>query len=309
MATRTLETRRDRITTILVLPLMSCGARLPIYVLIIGAFFPEQVFKIFGVFSVTNKALLLFGIYVIGIVLAIIWAKVFRATLLKGEATPFVMELPPYRMPTIKGLAIHMWERTWLYIKKAGTIILAIVIVLWAMAYWPKLNEEKRAVFKQQRAVVQAEQQAGAEQIAERLAKIDAAEHKAKLEHSAIGRVGKTIAPVFKPCGFDWKISTSLIGALAAKEVFIGQMGVIYSVGEQADEQSEPLQEKLRKHYTPLVGFCIMLFCLVSMPCMVTVAVTIREAGWRWAILQVAYLTVMAWALTTIVYQVGSRFV
>ena len=309
MATRTLETRRDRITTILVLPLMSCGARLPIYVLIIGAFFPEQVFKIFGVFSVTNKALLLFGIYVIGIVLAVIWAKVFRATLLKGEATPFVMELPPYRMPTLKGLAIHMWERTWLYVKKAGTIILAIVIVLWAMAYWPKLGEGQRAVFEQQRAVVQAEQQAGAEQIAERLAEIDAAEHKAKLEHSAIGRVGKTIAPVFKPCGFDWKISTALIGALAAKEVFIGQMGVIYSVGEQADEQSEPLQEKLRKHYTPLVGFCIMLFCLVSMPCMVTVAVTIREAGWRWAILQVAYLTAMAWALTTIVYQVGSRLV
>ncbi|MDY7011284.1 MAG: ferrous iron transport protein B [Planctomycetota bacterium] len=309
MATRTLETRRDRITTILVLPLMSCGARLPIYVLILGAFFPERVFNLFGVFDVTNQALWLFGIYVIGIVLAIIWAKVFRETLLKGEATPFVMELPPYRMPTLKGLATHMWERTWMYIKKAGTIILAIVIVLWALASWPKLNEQEQAVFARQRAVVQAGAHAGAEQTAELLKKIDAAEHEAELEHSAIGRIGKTIAPALAPCGFDWKISTALLGAFAAKEVFVGQMGVIYSVGEEADEQSEPLREKLQKHYTPLVGFCIMLFCLVSMPCMVTVAVTVREAGWRWAILQVTYLTVMAWVLTTIVYQVGSRLV
>ena len=309
MATRTLETRRDRITTILVLPLMSCGARMPIYVLILGAFFPERVFKVLGIYNVTNQALWLFAIYAIGIALAIVCAKIFRATLLKGEATPFVMELPPYRMPTIKGLAIHMWERTWLYIKKAGTIILAIVVVLWALAYWPKLGEEKLGVFEQQRAVVQADAHADKEQTAERLEEIDNAEHEAKLEHSAIGRVGKTIAPVFRPCGFDWKISTATIGAFAAKEVFVGQMGVIYSVGEEADEESEPLREKLAAKYTPLIGFCIMLFSLISMPCMVTVAVTVREAGWRWALLQVGYLTVLAWVLTTIVYQVGSRLV
>ncbi len=310
MATRTLETRRDRITTILVLPLMSCGARLPIYVLILGAFFPKRVFfKILGIYDVTNQALWLFAIYAIGIALAILCAKIFRATLLKGEATPFVMELPPYRMPTIKGLAIHMWERTWLYIKKAGTIILAIVVVLWALASWPKLNEQERAVFAQQRAAVQADAQPDKEQTAELLAEIDAAEHEAELEHSAIGRVGKTVAPVFKPCGFDWKISTATIGAFAAKEVFVGQMGVLYSVGEDADEESEQLRRKLADKYSPLVGFCIMLFCLISMPCMVTVAVTVREAGWRWALLQVTYLTALAWVLTMIVYQVGSRLV
>jgi ferrous iron transport protein B len=308
MATRTLETRRDRITTILVLPLMSCGARLPIYVLILGAFFPGWViFTVLGIYDVTNQALWLFLIYMIGIALAVVCAKIFRATLLKGEATPFVMELPPYRMPTIKGLAIHMWERTWLYIKKAGTIILAIVVVLWALAYWPKMGEEKHAVFEQQRIAVQAEKQADAEQTADRIAEIDAAEHEAELEHSAIGRAGKAIAPVFKPCGFDWKISTATIGAFAAKEVFVGQMGVLYSVGEDVDEESDDLREKLAAKYTPLIGFCIMLFSLISMPCMVTVAVTVREAGWRWALLQVTYLTVLAWVLTTIVYQVGSR--
>ncbi len=310
MATRTLETRRDRLTTILVLPLMSCGARLPIYVLILGAFFPINiVLWLFGIFPVTNHALWLFLIYMIGIALAIICAKIFRGTLLKGEATPFVMELPPYRMPTIKGLAIHMWERTWLYIKKAGTIILAIVVVLWALAYWPKLGDEKRAVFEQQRTVVQAEQQADATQISDRITKIDAAEREAELEHSAIGRAGKTIAPVFKPCGFDWKISTAAIAAFAAKEVFVGQMGVLYSVGDDVDEESVDLREKLAAKYTPLIGFCIMLFCLISMPCMVTLAVTVREAGWQWAMLQVTYLTVLAWVLTTIVYQVGSRLV
>ncbi len=310
MATRTLETRRDRLTTILVLPLMSCGARLPIYVLILGAFFPvNTVLRLFGILPVTNHALWLFLIYIIGIALAIICAKIFRATLLKGEATPFVMELPPYRMPTLKGLAIHMWERTWLYIKKAGTIILAIVVVLWALAYWPKLGEEKLVVFEQRRAAVQADAHPDKEQTAELLAEIDAAEHEAKLEHSAIGRAGKTIAPVFKPCGFDWKISTATIGAFAAKEVFVGQMGVLYSVGDDVDEESVDLREKLAAKYTPLMGFCIMLFSLISMPCMVTVAVTVREAGWRWALLQVTYLTALAWVLTTIVYQVGSRLI
>ncbi len=309
MATRTLETRRDRLTTMMVLPLMSCGARLPIYVLILGAFFPAYtVFRIFGFLDVTNQALLLFLIYLIGIVLAIICAKVFRGTILRGEATPFVMELPPYRMPTLRGLGIHVWERTWLYLKKAGTIILAIVIVLWAMKTWPGLDEARSQAFEQQRAAVVAKADLGEDAKEEQIAEIDNAEHEAQLEHSAIGRIGSTVAPVFRPCGFDWKISTAMLGAFAAKEVFVGQMGVIYSLGEDVDEESELLRQRLAAAYTPLVGFCIMLFCLISMPCMVTVAVTKRESGsWKWALLQVAYLTVLAWGVTAAVYQIGSR--
>ncbi|MDY6913436.1 MAG: ferrous iron transport protein B [Planctomycetota bacterium] len=308
MATRTLEARRDRLTTILVLPLMSCAARMPIYLLILGAFFPPRtVFKALGIFNVTNQAMLLFAIYLIGIILAIVCAKLLRKTLLRGEAMPFVMELPPYRMPTVKGLAIHMWERTWLYLRKAGTIILMIVVILWAMATWPALSETQVQTFEQQRTTIAARADLGKEQIRDRLSEIDNAELEAGLEHSAIGRIGRAVAPVLRPCGFDWKISTAMLGAFAAKEVFVGQMGLIYSVGADADEQSHLLRDRLAAEYSPLQGFCIMLFCLISMPCMVTVVVTARESGsLKWALLQVSYLTVLAWVITTAVYQAGS---
>jgi len=306
MATRTLETRRDRLTTMLVLPLMSCGARLPVYVLILGAFFPTRVlFRSMGVFEVTNQALLLFAIYLIGIVLAIICARILRKTIFRGDATPFVMELPPYRMPTLRGLGIHTWERTWLYVKKAGTIILTIVILLWAMATWPRLSEAKSRRFEAQQAAVAASELS--EEAKDNLrAKIDDAEHQAELENSAIGKIGKAIAPALRPCGFDWKISTALLGSLAAKEVFVGQMGVIYAVGKDAGGASASLREKLAATYTPLQGLCIMLFILVSSPCVATVAVTMRESGsWKWALLQWGYLTALAWVLTTVVYHGG----
>jgi ferrous iron transport protein B len=294
MATRTLETRRDRLTTILVLPLMSCGARLPIYALIIPAFFPQAW-----------QAPMLWVIYIVGIVLAVALAKLLRATLFKGEAVPFVMELPPYRMPTLRGLLLHMWERGWLFLKKAGTIILGIAILMWALSIWPKPGAEKIEQFEQQRAAVEARADIGAEQKEGFLAEIDNAAQEAELEYSVIGRIGKGIAPVLRPLGFDWKVSTAMLGAFAAKEVFVAQMGIVHAVGE-ADEESETLRGKLQATYTPLQGFCIMLFCLVSMPCMATVAVTKRETGsWKWALFQLGGLTLLAWALTAAVYQIG----
>ena len=308
MATRTLETRRDRLTTMMILPLFSCGARLPIYVLILAAFFPRRtVFSAFGLFGVTNQALLLFLIYLIGILLAVVWARVFRATLFRGETTPFVMELPPYRMPTLKGLAIHVGERTWMFLRKAGTIILLMVVILWALKSYPRLGAAEAQGFERQRVAVAARADLAQDEKRPQLAKIDAMEHEAELERSAIGRIGKAIAPILRPCGFDWKISTALLGAFAAKEVFISQMGVIYAVGSNEDEHSETLRQKLAENYTPLVGFCVMLFCLVSMPCMATVVVTAREGGsWRWPLLQMTYLTATAWAVTAAVYQIGS---
>jgi len=309
LATRTLESRRDRLTTILVLPLMSCGARLPVYVLILGAFFPRRaVFSIFGVAGVTNQALMLLLIYVIGIVLAIIWARVFRGTLFRGDTTPFVMELPPYRLPTLKGLVIHVWERTRMYLRKAGTIILAIVIILWALKSFPPLGALERRAFRQQRQAAEARGDLSEKEKHQQISAIVSAEHKAKLENSAIGRIGKGLVPLFRPCGFDWKISTALLGAFAAKEVFIGQMAVMYAVGAEQAEQSASLRDKLAGNYTPLVGFCVMLFCLIGVPCMATVVVTARESGsWKWALLQVIYLTATAWAVTAAVYQIGSR--
>ena len=270
MATRTLESRRDRLTTMLVIPLVSCGARLPIYALIIPAFFPEAW-----------RAPMLWIIYVFGIVLAILCAKLLRATLFKGESVPFVMELPPYRMPTFKGIWIHMWERGGAYLKKAGTVILAISVILWALTSFPKLDSVDESL--------SAEEQQAAE-----------------LAHTVAGRIGHAMEPIIRPLGFDWRIGTAMIGAFAAKEVFVAQLGIVYSVGE-ADEESESLREKLQQNYTPLVGLCIMLFMLISAPCMATIAVTRRESNsWGWALFQLVGLTVLAYAITLIVYQLGN---
>jgi ferrous iron transport protein B len=270
MATRTLESRRDRLTTMMVVPLVSCGARLPIYALIIPAFFPKAW-----------HAPMLWLIYVIGILLAIICAKILRSTLFKGDSVPFVMELPLYRMPTLKGVLIHMWERGGLYLKKAGTVILGVSVVLWALTSFPKTETVDASLSAQ-------EQQA------------------AELSHTVAGRIGHAMEPIIEPLGFDWRIGTAMIGAFAAKEVFVAQMGIVYSVGE-ADEESEPLRDKLRANYSPLVGFCIMLFMLISAPCMATIAVTKRESNsWKWALFQLGGLTLLAYVITLLVYQVGS---
>ncbi len=294
LATRTLENRRDRLTTMLVIPLMSCGARLTIYALIIPAFFPQ-----------VWHAPMLWIIYIIGILLAVVSAKFLRSTVFKGESVPFVMELPPYRMPTLKGVLIHMWERGWLYLKKAGTVILGISILLWAMTTFPGLPEAESARFETSRQAVKSGK-AGEEEKTVQLSSIDHLEAQTALRHSAAGRIGNALEPILRPMGFDWKIGTALIGAFAAKEVFVAQLGIVYSVGE-ADEESEPLRNKLKETYTPLVGFCIMLFCLISAPCMATIAVTRRESGsWKWALFQLGGLTLLAYVLTVVVFQVGN---
>jgi len=274
MATRALENRRNRLTTIMVVPLMSCGARLPIYALIIPAFFAPQW-----------HGLMLWMIYMTGIVLAIICAKILRVTLFRGETTPFVMELPPYRIPTLKAIFIHMWERAWLFLKKAGTIILAISIILWAATSYPKPSKESLAGFGEEQA------------------------REVELTHSIAGRVGRALEPVIRPLGFDWRIGTALIGALGAKEVFVAQMGIVHSLGE-ADEGSEALRAKLQAEYSPLVGFCIMLFTLISAPCVATLAICRRETNsWGWALFQFFGLTALAYTITLIVYQLGSFLV
>lgn len=295
MATRTLENKRDRLVTMLVVPLMSCGARLPIYALIIPAFFPQAW-----------HAPMLWVIYMIGIALAVISAKLLRGTLLRGESIPFVMELPPYRMPTIKGVLIHMWERGWLYLKKAGTIILGVSVILWAMSTFPGLPDRLKLRFENERQTLQADNTMKDEEKVNRLVAVDNAEAEAALHYSLAARIGHALEPLLKPLGFDWKIGTALIGAFAAKEVFVAQMGIVYSVGE-ADEQSETLREKLKNNYTPLVGFCIMLFCLISAPCMATIAITKRESNsWKWALFQLGGLTVLAYLVTAMVFLLGN---
>jgi len=271
MGTRILENRRNRLTTIMIIPLMSCGARLTIYTLIIPAFFPEKW-----------RGSMLWIIYLIGIVLAIICAKVLRLTIFKGETTSFVMELPPYRMPTIKGICIHTWQRGWLYLKKAGTIILAVSIILWAAMSYPKPSQESLTGLNSEQM------------------------QQAKLAYSVAGRIGQAIEPALRPLGFDWKIGTALIGATTAKEVFVSHLGIVFAVGS-ADEGLQTLREQLQVNYTPLTGFCIMLFCLISTPCVATIAMTKTETNsWGWALFQFLGLTCLAYVITFIVYQMGN---
>ena len=305
LATRTLESRRDRLATMMVLPLMSCGARLPVYVLILGAFFPRQVVLRLAGVDLTNQAMILFGIYVLGVVIALLVVRLLRATLFKGDVNSFVMELPPYRLPTWRALALQVWQPTWMYARKAGTIILLAMVVLWALKTWPRLPEAQQQAFTCQRVALATSGLEGPV-LGQRQRELNALEHRDQLNYSCIGRIGRGIAPALAPCGFDWKISTGLVGALASKEIFIGQMGVMYAVHEQDAAQTLSLRQHLTAEYTPLQGVCIMLFILIAAPCMATLVAVARESGsWKWVALQWGYLFVLAWLLTTAVYQIG----
>ncbi len=282
MATRTIESRRARMTTMMVIPLMSCSARLPIYALIIPAFYAGQM-----------RAAVLWIMYLIGVALAMACAYLLRKTLFAGEGLPFLMELPPYRLPTIRSVLQHMAERSWLYVRKAGTIILGISIVMWALATFPRLDP-----------VVVAE---GDPSVVEAAALGDTELASRQLAHSFVGRMGHAMEPVVAPMGFDWRIGTALVGAFAAKEVFVAQLGIVYAVESPDGSGAAHLRTQLQTDYTPLVGFCIMLFALIASPCMATVAVIRRESGsWGWAAFQFFGLTVLAWIVTVLVFQIGS---
>jgi ferrous iron transport protein B len=286
LATRTLENKRDRFTTILVTPFVSCGARMTIYALLIPAFFPPPW-----------RGWVLWGIYMAGIVVAIGVARLLRGTLFRGETAPFVMELPPYRWPTWRSVGIHMWDRAWMYLQKAGTVILAISILLWALGTFPRRADYGRDYAAE---IAQAATPADASALA-------AARQAETLEYTVIGRMGKWMEPAIRPLGFDWRVGTALVGAFAAKEVFVAQMGIVFSLGS-ANEESEGLRETLRANYSPLQGLAMMLFCLLSAPCLATIAVTKRETdSWGWAAGMLLGMTAVAWVITFAVFQIGLR--
>ena len=272
MATRTLESRRDRIVTMLITPFMSCSARLPVYILLVSAFFPNR------------QGLVLLSIYFVGILLAILTSLLLKKTLFAQTSEPFVMELPPYRMPTARNTLIHMWGKSVQYLKKMGTIILFASILIWALGYFP----------------------------VERSVSADAAEH---MEESYIGQIGKAIEPAIAPLGFDWKMGVSIITGVAAKEIVVSSMGILYHVPD-ADESSEPLIDALHEQvrpdgtpvFTPLVAYGFMLFVLIYFPCMATIAAIKKEAGTRWALFSMVYTTALAWVVSFLVYQIGSLF-
>jgi ferrous iron transport protein B len=256
LSTRTIESKRDRIATILIAPLMTCSARLPVYTLIIAAFLPER--PLLGPFLGTRAAAMI-GLYLLGFAAAVLTARVLKSSILKSDRTPFMLEMPPYRMPTLRSLGLRLWDRSKVFLRRAGTVILATAVGLWVMASLPLIDGQPPAI-----------------------------------EDSLAGTVGRTIEPVIEPLGFNWKIGIGLITSLAAREVIVGTLGTIY--GMEADEGSLDLQEALRADLSFGGAVALLVFFAFAMQCMSTVAVVRREtAGWKWPILQFAYMTALAY--------------
>ncbi len=293
MATRTIESERDRLTTILVIPFMSCGARLPIYAMIIPAFF-----------ALRYQAAVMFIMYFIGVVVALGCALLLKSTLFKGDGEVFVMELPPYRMPTFQSILIQMWERAVMYLQKAGTLILTASVILFVINTFP-VRTSFTQDYPAQIAAIEHDQTLSEEERSREIAPLRGAMRAELLEYSLAGRIGKVLAIPLQAVGFDWRVSSALIGATAAKELFVAQLGVLFSI-EDAEASASTLQQQLRRSYTPLQAFCIMLFCLLTIPCIATIAVVRRETG-SWALtgLQIVGFTVVAYTLTFVVFQVG----
>ena len=311
-ATRMLENRKDRLITLLVAPLMSCGARLPVYVLLIGAFFASR--------SENFQANLLTGIYVLGIALAVLMALVFRKTVLPGQGAPFVMELPPYRMPTLKGILLHTWERGWLYLRKAGTVILAVSVVMWAAMTYPAADNSELEDARERVDATYAERLAGYgseaaglnDRYEEVLGALDNETAARDLKASVAGRFGHAIEPLVRPLGFDWRIGVSLLAGFVAKEVVVGTMGTIYSMGGEEDEESASLRESIGDDpaYSPAMALALMVFTLIYLPCMVALVVWHREAGnkWKWTLFLVVYTTALAWVMSFAAYNIAPAF-
>ena len=308
MATRTMERRRDRMLTMMVVPLMTCSARLPVYALLIGALFPPD--RVFGVLPV--QGLLMVGMYLFSTVVALIAVAVLGKTLFKGPRVPLLLEMPPYRMPHWASVLRAMWMRSKVFMTEAGTVILACTVGMWLLLSFPA-DAEVEQRFAAEREGARLELEAGPELDA-RLAELSQAEAGEQLRSSYGGRLGRWTEPVIEPLGFDWKIGVGLIGAFAAREVFVGTMGVVYGIGDDVDEGSVGLRERLRKEahadgrpvYTPLVGLSLMVFFALACQCMSTVAVVKRETrSYRWPVFLFVYTGVLAWLASFAVYQGG----
>lgn len=299
MATRTIESRNSRMITMLINPLMSCSARLPVYVLLTGAFFAE------------NASTVLLLMYSSGILLAVIVAKLFKRFLFSKEDVPFVMELPPYRMPTSKSILIHMWEKAKQYLHKMGGIILIASILIWFLGYFPRETEQGK-VYESQIEHVNSSNTLSEKEKTETVTELNRLKNMEHQQNSYIGRIGQAIQPVLAPLGFDWKISVSLLSGMAAKEVVVSTLSVLYT-GDSEDSQTLPerLQADKDKEgnpvFTPLVALSMMLFVLIYFPCVATVIAIVNESkSWKWGAFVIAYTCTLAWVVSFTVYQLGS---
>ncbi|MDU9047441.1 MAG: ferrous iron transport protein B [Candidatus Electrothrix sp. Rat3] len=302
LAARTLRSPKERLATLLTVPFMNCGAKLPVLTLIIAAFFPD------------HQAGYMFLATLVAWLVALMAAKFLRMTLLRGESTPFVMELPPYRVPTGKGLLIHTWERTWQYVKKAGTVILGISILLWAMMTYPGLPSDKVAAFEAMRQQATAFGSAdgtvaGAPGEAPALLRIDQLEAEAGLRYSIAGRIGRALEPISRFAGFDWRTNIALVGGFAAKEVIVSTLGTAYSLGEVDPENTTSLKERLAgdRHWNPIAALAFLAFIMFYSPCFVTVIAIAKEAGsWKWAFFSMGFNTIFSFSMAVGIFQLGT---
>lgn len=304
MATRTIENPKDRLTTILIAPFMSCSARLPVYALMIATFFAGQT--VFGFISL--GAVLMLGMYLLGIVVAVIVAFVLKKTLLKSPPPPFVMELPAYRLPNWRNVFYNMFNNGWMFVKRAGTVILALSIILWGLTTFPRNAPNQTAEVQTTMAENSAQNEA---REAGEATQIEASQ---QLRNSYAGRIGHVIEPFIQPLGFDWKIGIALISSFAAREVLVSTLGIIYNGDKEANEESEGLIAAIQNEkaadgtpvWTPLTALTLMVFFVLAMQCMSTVAVVRRETNsWKWAIFMIVYMTGLAYAAALITYQGG----
>ena len=307
MATRTLDNKKDRILTMIITPFMSCSARLPVYVLLISAIFPQ------------NQGLVLFTIYLFGIMLAVVTALIMKRVVFAKKEVPFVMELPPYRIPTMKNTSLHMWHKGQQYLKKMGSVILLASVLIWALGYFPRHIEYSKN-YDAQIVNLKSDMQLAANDKEEGVSQLEVSKEAERQEKSYIGQLGHAIEPVIRPLGFDWKMGVSIITGLAAKEIVVSTMGILYQADPKAKETSGSLQHKLieqthnngehigQKVFTPLVSFGFMLFILIYFPCVAVIAAIKKESSWGWAVFTMIYTTAIAWLVAFATYQIGSLF-
>jgi len=307
MATRTLENRKDRILTMIIAPFMSCSARLPVYILLISAFFPS------------NQGSILFLVYLIGILMAVLVGLIMKKTFFSKKDVPFVMELPPYRIPTLKNTSIHMWNKGVQYLRKMGGVILVASILIWALGYFPQNIEYSQDYSSQITSITNSDLNDTEKD--KQISKVELMQESERQEKSYIGRMGHFIEPVIRPLGFDWKIGVSIITGMAAKEIVVSTMGVLYHADFEADESSESLMQKMQnqeytsgdkkgqKVFSPLIAFTLMIFVLIYFPCVAVIAAIKKEANWKWAVFTMFYTTAIAWIVSFATYQIGSLFI
>lgn len=308
MATRTIESPKDRLVTILVAPLMSCSARLPVYTLLIAACIPS--ITVFGFLKLTGLTML--SMYLLGIIVALLMAWIFKKTLLKGETPMLIMELPPYKRPLLRVVVRHMWDRSWLFIRRAGTVILGINILLWFLATYPHNKQITEQFAARRTAITQAAQPSAAEEIAA----LDNEEAGAKLRQSFAGHLGRFIEPLIAPLGFDWKMGIGIVSSFAAREVFVSTMSTVYNVGKADKTESsmnslaKTLQAQKRSNgspvYTPLIAVTLMVFYVFALQCVSTVAIVRRETNsWKWPFFQWLYMGALAWVFAFLTFHIG----